>query len=223
MFSINAKSIKTTTPVRTAHKSSYFSLNICVAIYVLRNYHVLGANRIWWLCLVPTSTGSPVIWGAEWPKISLGYTRKIIFMYKDIKFLNIEWRTRYSLANFEDHFGLHGSVIFSCDQAALWMVQSVRPSVCLSVTHFSLCSHHCIIMKFSGVITNDRSDVHTKGHGQMTKVKVTEVKTQLGGFRTITPVWIHVWQWNDAHSFMWYRQGALLFFKVIRQISRSHS
>ena len=36
--------------------------------------------------------------------------------------------------------------IVSCDQAALLMVQSVRPSVrltiCLSVTHFSLCSHH---------------------------------------------------------------------------------
>ena len=32
---------------------------------------------------------------------------------------------------------------------------SVRPSVCLSVTPFWLCSHHRIIMKFSGVITND--------------------------------------------------------------------
>ena len=54
---------------------------------------------------------------------------------------------------------------FSCDQAALWMVFSVRlsvcpsvclsvcPSVCPSVTPFSLCSHHRIIMKFSGVIT----------------------------------------------------------------------
>ena len=37
-------------------------------------------------------------------------------------------------------------------------------SVCLSVpfTPFSLCSHHGIIMKFSGVITNDRSDVYAK-------------------------------------------------------------
>ena len=40
------------------------------------------------------------------------------------------------------------SSIFSCDQAALWMVFSVRPSVCLFVTPFSLCSHHRIIMKF---------------------------------------------------------------------------
>ena len=55
--------------------------------------------------------------------------------------------------------------IFSCDQAALWMVQSVR----LSVTPFWLCSHHRIIMKFSGVITNDRSDVHAKGQGQRSR------------------------------------------------------
>ena len=75
--------------------------------------------------------------------------------------------------------------VFSCDQAALWMVQSVRlsvrPSVCpsvrLSVTPFWLCSHHRIIMKFSGIITSDKSDVHAKGQGQRSKVKVTEVTT----------------------------------------------
>ena len=35
-------------------------------------------------------------------------------------------------------------------------------SVCLSVTPFSLCSGYRIIMKFSGVITNDKRDVHAK-------------------------------------------------------------
>ena len=99
---------------------------------------------------------------------------------------------------------------------------SVRPSVCLSVTPFWLCSHHRIIMKFSGVITNDQSKVHAKGQGQRSKVKVTEVTTQLHRFRTVTPVWIHIWWWNDAYSLMLLRRGALLFFKVIRQISRSH-
>ena len=99
---------------------------------------------------------------------------------------------------------------------------SVRPSVCPSVTPFSPCSHHRIIMKFSGVITMVKSDVHAKGQGQRSKVKVTEVNTQLSRFRTLTPVWIHIWQWNHAHSWKQHRRGALLFFKVIRQISRSH-
>ena len=95
-------------------------------------------------------------------------------------------------------------------------------SVCPSVTPFWLCSHHRIIMKFSGVITTDQGKVHAKGQGQRSKVKVTEVNTQLSGFRTLTPVWIHIWQWNHAHSWKPHRRGALLFFKVIRQISRSH-
>ena len=86
----------------------------------------------------------------------------------------------------------------------------------------SPCSHHRIIMKFSGVITMVKSDVHAKGQGLRSKVKVTEVNTQLNRFRTLTPVWIHIWQWNHAHSWKQHRRGALLFFKVIRQISRSH-
>ena len=92
----------------------------------------------------------------------------------------------------------------------------------LSVTPFWLCSHHRIIMKFSGFITNDQRMVHAKDPGQRSKVKVTEVTTQLNRFRTVTPVWIHIWWWNDAYSLMLLRRGALLFFKVIRQISRSH-
>ena len=69
-----------------------------------------------------------------------------------------------------------------------WFSPSVCLSFCLSVTPFSLCSHHCIILKFSGVITNHKSDVHAKGCGQRSKVKVTEVATQLNTFRTVTPV-----------------------------------
>ena len=126
-------------------------------------------------------------------------------------------------------------------------------SVCPSVTPFWLCSHHRIIMKFSGVITLDQGKVHAKGQGQRSKVKVTEVTTQIfvsglwlqfeftyddemihiawcclgevpycfsrssvkfqghtalksqnltqiGRFRTVTPVWIHQWLWNAAQS-----------------------
>ena len=73
-----------------------------------------------------------------------------------------------------------------------WYFPSVRLSVCLSVcpsvTPFSPCSQHRIIMKFSGVITMVKSDVHAKGQGQRSKVKVTEVNTQLSRFRTLTPV-----------------------------------
>ena len=102
-----------------------------------------------------------------------------------------------------------------------WFSLSVRTSVCLSVTRFWLCSHHGIIMKFLGVITSDRSDVHAKGQGQRSKVKVTEVTTQLNRFQTVTPVWMHIWWWSDAYSLIMLRRGALLFFKVIHQISRS--
>ena len=116
---------------------------------------------------------------------------------------------------------------FSCDQQlnewyCLSVCPSVRPSVRLSATPFWLCSHQGIIMKFSGVIINEWSDVHAKGQGQRSKVKVTEVDTQISRFRTLTPVWSHIWWWNDAQSLMLLRKGALLFFKVIHRISRSH-
>ena len=65
--------------------------------------------------------------------------------------------------------GTFGQVIFSCDQAALRTLQSVRPSV----TPFSPCFCHRIITKFSGVITIDKSDFRAKGQGRRSKVKVT--------------------------------------------------
>ena len=107
----------------------------------------------------------------------------------------------------------HGSLltpygmIFSCDQAAL---RTVRPSVRLSVcyTLFTMFPS----WKFSGVMTNDRWDVHAKGQGQRSKVKITEVMTPLSRFRTVTPVWIHIWRWNDSQSLMLLRRDALLFF-----------
>ena len=103
-----------------------------------------------------------------------------------------------------------------------WYFLSVCLSVCLSVTPFWLCFHHCIIMKLSGVITKNQGNVHAKNQGQSSNVKVTEVTTQLSRFWTVTPDWIQIWWWNDTYSLMLLRRGALLFFKVIRQISRSH-
>ena len=43
------------------------------------------------------------------------------------------------------------------------------------------------------------------------EVKVTEAKTQFSRFRTVTPVWIHIWWCNDSQSFMLRSKGALLF------------
>ena len=93
---------------------------------------------------------------------------------------------------------------------------------CPSFTPFRQCSCHRIILKFSGVITIDRRDVRAKGEGQRSKVKVTEVMTPFNRFRTVTPVWIHIWRRNDALSLMLLRKKGTQFFKVVRQISRSH-
>ena len=63
--------------------------------------------------------------------------------------------------------------------------------------------------------------------GHLSNFKVTRdnkspILTRIERFRTVTLVWIHRWLWNDAQSLKQHRRGALLFFKVIRQISRSH-
>ena len=84
------------------------------------------------------------------------------------------------------------------------LYESFSPSVCLSVTPFQQCCHHRIVMKFSGVITIDRSDVCAKKKKQdlMSKVKVTEVATQFSRFRTINQAKIQIWRWNDAQRLM---------------------
>ena len=50
------------------------------------------------------------------------------------------------------------------------------------------------------------------------KVKVTEFNTQLSHFRILTPVSIHIWQWNQAHSWKQQRRGALLFLAATKQL-----
>ena len=62
---------------------------------------------------------------------------------------------------------------------------------------------------------------HTSNY-KVTRRKISSILTQIGRFRTVTPVWIHKWLLNDAQSLKERWRGALLFFKVIRQISRSH-
>ena len=93
----------------------------------------------------------------------------ILFIFKQVKH-------QYDLQYFSYHYHHYNDHYIS----KFWQVRnlfiSVCLSVCLSVTPFWPCSHHHIIMKFSGGITNDRSDVHAKGQGQRSKVKVKEVK-----------------------------------------------
>ena len=105
-----------------------------------------------------------------------------------------------------------GLKMFMIKQLYEWCSLSIRLSVCLSVTPFWLWSDHRIITKVPGVITNDKSYVHAEGQGQRSKVMVTDVITQLSRFRTVTPVWIHIWWGNDAQSLMLLRRGALFFF-----------
>ena len=108
------------------------------------------------------------------------------------------------------------SRIFSCDQAALWMVQSVCPSVCDAFfTMFPSSYHHEIFRSYY------QWQKRCPCKRSRSEVKVTEVKPQFRRFPTVTPVWIDIWWWNDAQTLMLLRRGALLFFEVIRKISRS--
>ena len=62
----------------------------------------------------------------------------------------------------------------------------IFPTLCVEFCLVSLCSClRIIMMKFSGVITIDKSDVHARGKGQRSNVKV---KTLFGRFRTVTLV-----------------------------------
>ena len=64
-----------------------------------------------------------------------------------------------------------------------------------------------------------RSSVKFQVHrGQKKSLILTRIKR----FWTVTWVRIYWWIWDDAQSLMYYRRGALLFFEVIHQISRSH-
>ena len=54
----------------------------------------------------------------------------------------------------------------------------------LSVTPFSLCFHHRIIMKFSGVITDDQRKVHAKG--QRSRLQRSKPNLTASGPRVLT-------------------------------------
>ena len=107
-----------------------------------------------------------------------------------------------------------------------WYFLSVCPSVCLSVWPSVRLSHLFDYVPIIVSSWNFQELSHWTRARSMQKVKV-KGQGHRGHdpnfrFRTVTPVWIHIWWWNDTYSLMLLRRGALLFFKVIRQISRSH-
>ena len=97
-----------------------------------------------------------------------------------------------------------------------WYSLSVRLSVCHTLLTMFPSSYHREIFRSYYQWQKWRQSRRSRS-----KVKVTEVNTQLSRCRTVTPVWIHIWWWNDAQSLILLRRGALLISRVIRQISRS--
>ena len=74
-------------------------------------------------------------------------------------------------------------------------------------------------MKLSRLTVIDNSDINAKGWDKRSRVKDQRVKrilTQVGHFRTVTPVSIHVLR-SDAQSLEWH-----IVDKFIRRIPRSH-
>ena len=63
-----------------------------------------------------------------------------------------------------------------------------------------------------------RTSVTFQGH----MANKSPILTQIGRFRTVTPVWIYQSIMNNAQSLKQHRKGALFVFKVICQISGSH-
>ena len=119
------------------------------------------------------------------------------------------------------------SFLAATKQLYEWFSPSVRPSVCPSVrpsvchtflTMFPSTYHHEIFRSYYQwqkwcPCKRSRSEVKGQGHRGHNPTLP---------FPDCNPVWIHVWWWNDAYSLIMLRRGALLFFKVICQISRSH-
>ena len=121
------------------------------------------------------------------------------------------------------HLDLGNAGCFSCDQAALRTLLSVWPSDSLSACHIFDNVRVIVIswnfqelLPFTDPMSMQKVKVEGQGHRGQSKFC-----PKFGSFRTITPVWIHRWLRNDAQRLNWVRIGALWFFTVISQISRS--
>ena len=86
---------------------------------------------------------------------------------------NITWYSGFSC--------ILWSFLAATKQLYKWYFPSVCPSVPQSVTPFWLCSHHRIIIKFSGVISIDQSKVHAKGQGQRSRSQRSQPNLTVSG------------------------------------------
>ena len=110
---------------------------------------------------------------------------------------------------------------FSCDQAALWMVQSVRPSIHLSVcchtlfTLFPLSFHQSLMWLREVPYCCLRSSIKLQGHAR----RKSSILTQIERFWTANPVWIHQWlqkAWSRIEEVPYSISKSSIKFKVIR-------
>ena len=108
----------------------------------------------------------------------------------------------------------------------------VRLSVCPPVRP-SVCRPNRVSSVFSTILARSISNLHILSTNFRRCVTCQAFERNLKfefllkfflfhDFWTVTPVWVHQWLQNDAQSLKQHRTGALLFFKVIHQISRSH-
>ena len=91
---------------------------------------------------------------------------------------------------------------------------------CNSSLNSSMATKYCTRLE----VAQKRCPIVFEGYPlnfKVTRLKKSSNLTKIERFRTVTPVRIHWWLWNDAQSLKQNRRVALLFFKVIRWIWRS--
>ena len=96
----------------------------------------------------------------------------------------------YSMVKKSGGWPLAASIIFSCDQAALWAVCHT------SVTMFLSLYHHEIFIIINKAVSLQK--VRVKGQSSRSQGS-KQILYKFCLLRTITPTWIHTWPRNDAH------------------------
>ena len=119
---------------------------------------------------------------------------------------------------------LSAEILFSAatKQRDEWSCPYIRPSVCPS----HLFDNVPVILSLWNYqellpLTEVMPEVKVRGQRSRSQ-RSKQILSQFGRFWTVTPVWIHRWLRNYAHSLKWQRRGALLFFVVICRILKSH-